>query len=625
MSNEATIKLKLLLSNHITTPLKQAKEAIGSGVNDMKAKLSSLKESHVKAFSAMQDSVPGLGNVVKMLANPYALAAAAVVGLGMAYYTSIKMANEWEKGMAKVNVTTQLSKQELSKLSDQLMTIGQRNVAPIEQIPDAFNHIVSAGLNVNTAMQVLEPTLRAAKAGFTDVKTVADAAVGVMNSSGRDITVVYDVLFAAMNKGKAEFKDIANYLPKIIPAARGAGFALEETAGAWAYFTAQGQSAEAATTGMQNLIKSLSSSDIALGKLNSKTGQYTGGLPSLGIAVYDAAGKMRGIKEIAGDLTNAFAGLTDKQKSLKLEQAGFTDVEAKNAILSMTQDYKKLSEIIDFTKNSQGQLNAAYLNSMSPMDNWNQLINWAKGGMIKLGQAALPIINNIAVGIQDMIKWWKDLYDKSALFRDVLSTIGSILYSTWQASLIGIKMVWNMLQNIGSAINFVVSKIPGMGGGIEGFYNKVRPYLIYIRELLSSVADIMYKLVTFDFTGAVSAVKNFKMPDINVIKTNIAKEEKLRIMQETKDKQPKPAEEPPIPPAGGSDGAPNPTLNDTTDKVAGSAKQISNITVNIDAFNKGGINTQNTNLQNMDAGAIEDWFSQSMLRMIRGLEMSYSE
>ena len=64
-------------------------------------------------------------------------------------------------------------------------------------------------------------------------------------------------------------------------------------------------------------------------------------------------------------------------------------------------------------------------------------------------------------------------------------------------------------------------------------------------------------------------------------------------------------------------------INDPTSKITGSAQQIKNLTVNIDAFNKGGINTQNTELQHMNGDQIADWFNNAMLRTIRNLEMSY--
>ncbi len=59
-------------------------------------------------------------------------------------------------------------------------------------------------------------------------------------------------------------------------------------------------------------------------------------------------------------------------------------------------------------------------------------------------------------------------------------------------------------------------------------------------------------------------------------------------------------------------------------KVTGAGAQVRNITVNIEAFNKGGINTENTTLNNMDAEEIEQWFNESMLRVVRNLELSMS-
>ena len=66
-----------------------------------------------------------------------------------------------------------------------------------------------------------------------------------------------------------------------------------------------------------------------------------------------------------------------------------------------------------------------------------------------------------------------------------------------------------------------------------------------------------------------------------------------------------------------------PTGAKSINKITGSAKQVKNITVNIDSFVKGGINTANTELQQMNGEQIEEWFTEKMLRVIRNLELSY--
>ena len=72
---------------------------------------------------------------------------------------------------------------------------------------------------------------------------------------------------------------------------------------------------------------------------------------------------------------------------------------------------------------------------------------------------------------------------------------------------------------------------------------------------------------------------------------------------------------------GSSTGGSGSAAEDIT-KVVGAGQQVRNITVNIDALNKGGINTTNTTLASMSTEEIERWFNETMLRTIRNLELS---
>ena len=58
-------------------------------------------------------------------------------------------------------------------------------------------------------------------------------------------------------------------------------------------------------------------------------------------------------------------------------------------------------------------------------------------------------------------------------------------------------------------------------------------------------------------------------------------------------------------------------------KITGHAKQVKSIQINIDSFVKGGINTENTTLQNMDANQLEQYMTDMFLRVIRNVETSY--
>lgn len=610
MDGQAKVQLILELKNRITTSLTKAKESVNSNVSAMKSKLAELKVHHTQAFQAMADQVPGLGSAMTMLANPYAIATAAAVAFGAAGVKAAQWSNNWATKMAEVNVTAGLTKKELAGLSDKLVDIGARNVAPLESIPDAFNRIISSGLDLNTSLKVLEPTLRAAKAGFMmdDIATVAAAGVGVMAASGEDINKVYDILFATLNKGNAKFNDIARYLPKIVPLARGAGFALAETAGAWAYLTAQGQTAEQATTGIMNAVKAFSNVDISAK------------LKPLGVEVYDQSGKIKPMLDIVQQLSTKMGGLSDQQKAMMLDKVGIIDMEAKGAILAMIQNVGKLKETTDAVVNSQGALNKAYDDSLTPMDNWKIVVNQFKATVWKpFGDAILTVFSKAGFYVLNLIQYFKNLWESSVLLRDIFSVLGTAIKWAFKIVIIPIKQVWNLIVGLYDKIKFVINAFSDskLGQGLSNFYNKIRPYFIWIKETVGQVADILYKLITLDFSGAWDAVKAFKMPEIDEIRN------RKQVVDAVVGK-----EENPLAPGtelsreSGSETATSGSENEI-DKITGSAKQIRNITVNIDSFVKGGIQSQNTQINQMNASQLEEWFNNMMLRVIRNVELKY--
>ena len=181
---QSKIELLLDLKDRISQGLNRAKTAVSEASEEMKKKLGGLKQYWVDAFKEMRKQIPAFDKAVKFLTNPIGAAVTVVTSLGSAIKSAATSAMNWQKGMAEINVTAGLTQTELAKLSDQMLDIGAQNVAPLEEVPTAFNKIISAGLDAKTALASLDPTLKAAKAGFVDIETVAKAGTSVMNSAG---------------------------------------------------------------------------------------------------------------------------------------------------------------------------------------------------------------------------------------------------------------------------------------------------------------------------------------------------------------------------------------------------------------------------------------------------------
>ncbi len=703
---QTKVELILELKERINSSLKKASDAVSSTTKEMRSKISQLKASWIGAFNSMRAEIPLLDNAIRLLTNPITLLIGGVAAVGKAFFSAGKSALEWEQGMAKINVTAQLSKKELANLSDEMLNIGRRNVAPIEEIPDAFSKIISAGLDANKSLEALEPTLRAAKAGFVDIETVATAGVNVMNSSGQDINTVYDVLFATLNKGAAEMGDIASYLPKIVPGAKQAGFALGETAGAFAFMTAQGQKSEAAATLLQNAFKSLSDPN--------KVANFN----KIGVSVYDAQGKMLPLIDIVKQLSGSLTGLTDEQRAAKLKSLGL-DQEAANAFAIMTQDVGKLSGIIDATSNSQGALNNAYKDSLTSTDNWKIALNNVQYILIRVGQLFMPVIKKIgewaanfttklipalATTKQFIADWSPVIYGVAAAF--VVLKAGVIASATWTgilaaktAVLTAAQWLLNLAMSanpigiiivaIGALIGAIVALKRNFVGwatlwdaikttlvksfqqyiqtwkfgftelwfNIQIFWTKLKGFGEYVGILFTNIGKSIKLALKGDFADAkemltqkITTKASVEVKELEAKRDANRQTYKSESAQRARDianawrsvnitkrkEEEQEKEEEKKDTATDGDSTTNTTLNTTdltngggggglnTDSVVSSASAVRNITVNIDSFNKGGININGNQSgeQNMSASQLETWFNEMLLRTIRNLELS---
>jgi TP901 family phage tail tape measure protein len=713
---QSKIELLLDLKDRISQGLNRAKAAVSEASEEMKKKLGGLKNYWVDAFKEMREQIPAFDQAVKFLTNPIGAAVTVVTGLGSAIKSAATSAMDWQKGMAQINVTAGLSNEELAKMSDQMLEIGKRNAAPLEEVPQAFNKIISAGLDAKQALAALEPTLKAAKAGFVDIETVASAGVNVMNSSGRDINAVYDILFGTLQKGAASMGEIAAYLPTVVPVARNAGASLEETAGAFAFMTAQGQSASAAATLLNGAFNSLANPKLL------------GNFKAMGVEIYDAEGKMRPMSDIIENLAKQLDGLSDKEKAAKLSSLGLDQTSA-SAFAVMTQDVKKFKETLESVDNSDDALEHSLENSMTAADQWAIAMNNIKAFAIKAGEFLLPVITKVGEwaaditanivpalkSVKDFIADWSPvILGVAAAFlvlnantiaataamaaHSVASGIAAakqwILNIAMSANPIGIIIVaigaligwivmlcrkyegwtsvWNFTKTllVNSFWQFVDDWKDGFQGlwyYIQLFWLNIKSFGQYVGQLFSNIGQAIKLALTGNFSDAKSMITSEIHTDAeNEIerlkaereqqKAKYASESKQRMdeikqswadvhltkkVTETVETQSETGDTENTSTMGetansfggglGSDGAigggsgiGGGSVTGGADAVAGSAKQIKNITVNIDAFNKGGINAGNTQgLNGKSATDIEEWFTQMLLRTVRNLETSY--
>lgn len=641
-------------------------------VDKMSSKLNKLKSNWDKTVDKMKekyqgflDKLPGgLGGMVDKLKMPLTtMAIGLAVAVGGMMVKATTMANDWHTQMAEINVTAELSKDKLKDLSDQLLEVGTRNAVPLEQIPKAFSRIISAGLDVNQSMAALEPTLRAAKAGFTDIETVAGAGISVMMSSGKEINRVYDVLFETVKEGNAEFKDIARYLPKVVPLARSIGYELESTAGAYASLTTK-LSAEQSSTALEGIMRTLSNADVAMGKIDAKTGKYVSGFRAVGINIFDSAGKIRPLIDIVKDLNKQMDGLTDAEKVQKLSKLGF-DQSTALGFGTLMQDIQGLEKATNATYGAQNSLNKAYMDSLTPMEQWQVIQNNIKGAMIKLGEKVLPMVTGALEKLTPVFQWIFQNIDAITIVLGSLATaFGILTVAVWannialMANPVGL-IIAGIVVLIG-IITAAIIKFDEWGAMVLALMGHFGMVISAIKLLYDHWESIKKAFQTDGIIGALKRISQVlfdtilkplqqglemlsKLPGVGNIAGNWAG--KIEAMRGNMKLIPDKTEKKEDGKKGGAGGLvkslygnlsgtlggnfsegegkgkkSKKKLRNDIDKVSGEAKQVRNITISFDSIHKGNNIVSPGGGKGMSFEEFEQFYNEMMMRILRNAE-----
>lgn len=485
LGDTAVKKFKAL--SEMTTKTQQTMNDMGKSVGSLKEKLELLKAekewipvSNLNSIRAYNTEIKKLekeiqhldtinGSVFKrnmkdaisnlpfsdLITNPVALAGAGLFSAG-------KSAFDFEEGMAKINTTAQLSQPNLDKLGKNLRSIGVEYGADLNTVPDAFEKILSQTGDAKLSTDILKQALKGSKAGFTDQIVVADALAQTLSVVGKENTnakEVLDTFFQAKNLGAGEFKDFAQYMPGLIASGKALGVNFKETAGVFSYMTAKGQSAERTAVLIENAFSAMGKSDIRKN------------LSAEGINVFDKKGAMRSMEQIGVDLAKRMRGMSPELKSIFLENMGIVDKEARSAFIILSDETKKLKNVMSGVNNSTGAADEALKNSMNNKQKLQQL--WAKiqDLSITLGGAiagvlvpAFDILASVLSPILSGTSWLIDLFGEyTGTILSLVSVYGALwvvsnyeivqkkLLAIWEGRSIiqkKLKVAWIWLENI---------------------------------------------------------------------------------------------------------------------------------------------------------------------------------
>jgi TP901 family phage tail tape measure protein len=341
--------------------------------------------------------------------NEIQLASLAVgVAVGAGIGASVKVAATFEKQMSNVKAVSGATAQEMDKLSEMAMKLGESTSFSANEVAMGMEELIKAGLSVEQILNGgLAGALDLAAAGQLDLASAAEIASTALNAFRDDnlsVSKAADILAGAANASATDIGELKYGLSAVSAVASGMGMNFEDTATALAVFAQNGVKGSDAGTSLKTMLMNLEPTTKKTIEMFHDLGWETADGRN---AFYDMNGELRSLDEIAGLLQSGLKDMTDQQRALTLETIFGSDAVRAGNIL-----YKEGADGVKKMADAMGKISAADVAKIK-LDNLISSFEEFKGTLetvgIKIGNELLPTFKEIVNSGTDILRVFSEL------------------------------------------------------------------------------------------------------------------------------------------------------------------------------------------------------------------------
>lgn len=359
----------------------------------LKAVNSNLKKTDRMA-KATSKSIANMGKSFDKAASKLQPFAAAAIGTAtLAVNAFAEFDTKHHAMLNKLDVETRKS----ADISKQAFTDMSLTVAKsAEDLVGIANSLGGAidGLSGNQLNKMTQEVAKFAIATDTASDVASEMVSNTVNAfklPAEEVPKLLDAITAASNYSSADVKDLGEALSKCSTAAAGMNQNVYDISAALAVLANTGVKGSEAGTGLANIFERMADSD------------NVAKLTNIGVAVFDAQGKMRSLVDIAADFNEKTKGMADNEKqAISLQAFGAVGARAFNQLAGNAEAFRKQQQQIT---DSQGTMNKAY-------DEMNQSLgvnlqlakNSGMAILYKIGEKLAPQVKEIADYLTEFAK-----------------------------------------------------------------------------------------------------------------------------------------------------------------------------------------------------------------------------
>lgn len=483
-------------TNELSNLEKQARQASSVLGSQMQAAGAHIKEVG-NNISELGEKVTGVGDKVSALGGKMtATITMPVVAGGTA---AVKEATDYSSALAKLSTIADTAQTPIDDLDSSIMALSDSTGMGAAEIAEASYQAISAGQSTKDAVGFVEQANVLARAGFTSMSTATDTLTTALNAYGLSadqVSSVSDKLITTQNLGKTTVDELGASMGKVIPTAAMYGVNLDQLSAAYITTTKNGIGTAESTTYINGMLNELGKSGSTTSDiLKEKTGKSFSELMNEGYNLSDV------LQIVQDEADSSGVSLADM----------FGSQEAAKAAATITQHANDFTGAIKELESSTGTAQKAFdtLEASDPSIQFEKTKTAIQNCAISIGQILMPIVQQIAGKIQELVQKFRDLDPETqqqivmiaaiaAAIGPLIVIIGTLISSVGKIITFGgqiVSLVGSITTWMGTASTFITgTMIPA----ITGVVTAIGPFLLIAAAVIAVITAIIVVIKNWD-------------------------------------------------------------------------------------------------------------------------------
>lgn len=215
-----------------------------------------------KGNAGIAAKIGGMSDTALMAASRIAAPAAIAVAAGAA----VKRYADIDIAMKRIGITADATDADISKFHKSLRQVAQDNSLPFDKVKEGMDSLIAGGMELGKANEMIGSVSKTAQASGAEVSDLASTVLSLNQNAeigSGQMQQSLDMLAKAGKEGKFELKDMARYLPEILPSAAAVGVkgveGVQKMAAALQTMRLGAGTSEAAARNMMNVFSKIDS------------------------------------------------------------------------------------------------------------------------------------------------------------------------------------------------------------------------------------------------------------------------------------------------------------------------------------------------------------------------------